>query len=405
MSWEEKINNIQFSITTGDGKQFFPLWKTGETSKEFNTSTFDFIDVQKSLVERKRPKSGKFPFTFWFDGEKHLENSDDFYNAADDSRVWTITHPYYGTIKGQPISISRNDTNLNITEFTVDFWESIDVDYPNSNFNVKDNTLVKKDAVLESCAASYSSNNVFKSQDITKNKESNVLTQSSFTEIQTNETNAEYQNAFSNAQKANDNLLDDPLTAIQRTQAIMDLPSSFTIPALNRAKAYLRAFGKLKKTFEGISDKLFFESQAGTCIASYCYSAVNFLDGDYEIVPDVELVSNDLVILYNDYLSILDSGSVSIYDIDNNWNPDPIVQSNLNDLVLYTLGNLYNLAFEAQQERIVYTDKDTNLFLLTHRYLGLDALDENIERFRIINDIKLNELFKIKKNRKIKYYV
>jgi len=92
------------------------------------------------------------------------------------------------------------------------------------------------------------------------------------------------------------------------------------------------------------------------------------------------------------------------YDIDNNYQPNPIVQSELHDLVMFTIANLFDLAFDAQQERVVYLPKDSNLVLLTHKYMGL-ANDENMQRFREINNIKLKELFRIKKGRKIKYYV
>jgi len=63
MSWKSKLDNIKFSIKTGDGKEYFPLWKSTEKTKEYNTSSYDFIDVEKSLVERKKPKSSKYPLT------------------------------------------------------------------------------------------------------------------------------------------------------------------------------------------------------------------------------------------------------------------------------------------------------------------------------------------------------
>jgi len=103
-------------------------------------------------------------------------------------------------------------------------------------------------------------------------------------------------------------------------------------------------------------------------------------------------------------LKALDDQQVSRYEIEKTWNPDVNLQIQLNDLVVDTIGSLQSLAFEAKQERIIYTDKNTNLILLTHQYVGLDADDENIQRFREINNIKNEELFTIKKGRKIKYY-
>ncbi len=104
-------------------------------------------------------------------------------------------------------------------------------------------------------------------------------------------------------------------------------------------------------------------------------------------------------------MQTIDNASVSIYDVENAWQPNAIVQSQLYDMVVFTVANLFNLGFDSQQERVVYTEKETNLILLVHRYLGMDVNDENLERFRQINQIKMNENFKIRKGRKIVYYV
>jgi hypothetical protein len=405
MSWKDKLENIQFTIKTGDGKEWFPLFKTGEKSKEFNTSIYDFIDVPKSLVERKQPKSSKYPLTFWFDGENHVETAEEFENSANDKRYWIITHPYYGTIKGQPISITRNDVNLNITEISIDFWESIVFDFPKSNLSVQDNTLTKKDAVLDNCAVSYSGRKVQATEDIQKNKDATLLIAKSFEKIQGDDTFSEYQNALSKALKANDKLLSDSFDAILKTQVLIDSPSDYERTVKEKISAYKSVFTSLNTILNTVADKLFYESMGASTMACYCNAAVNYEFGvDYVTALEVESVASDLIQIYDSYLQLLDNASTSNYVVEVGYQPNPIVQTQLNDLILYTLSNLYNVAFESQQERIVYVEKDTNIVLLTHRYLGL-ASDENIETFRKINDIKLKELFKIKKDRKIKYYV
>ncbi len=405
MSWINKIENIKFSIKTGDGKEFFPLWKPGEKSIEYNTASFDFIDVEKSLVERKKPKSGKYPLTFWFQGYDNIEQAQEFEDSAKDNRYWTITHPFYGVIKGQPLSLSRNDANYNITEVSVDFWESIVFDYPKSNLSIQDNTLVRRDSVMENSATAYSSKKVQSSEDIQKNKESNALVSKSFETIQTDETNVDYQNALSKAQKSAENLLVNPNIAIIDAQQLLSGPSFYDVDVLPRVNAYKTAFNTLFRGFNSVADKLFFESQGATCLANLCNASVNFnFETDYLIVADVDYVSNTVLELYNNYLDLIDGAGTSNYDVENGYQPDAVVQSELHDLVMFTISNLFDLAFDAQQERIVYLPKDSNLVLLTHKYMGL-ANDENMQRFREINNIKLKELFRIKKGRKIKYYV
>ena len=110
-----------------------------------------------------------------------------------------------------------------------------------------------------------------------------------------------------------------------------------------------------------------------------------------------------LAATYNDYMEKLDSLKVSVYDVNNTYNADATVQTELNNLVNFTIANLYNMSFETKRERIVFTDKKTNAILLTHRYLGMDDDDVNLATFIQTNDIKLNELFAIEKGREIRY--
>ncbi len=411
MSWENKINNIKFSITTGDGKVYFPLWKGATKETEYNATIFDFINVSGSLIERKKPKGASIPLTFWFDGSDNIEKTEAFERSAADSRFWEVTHPFYGTIKGQPMRLSRNDENLNITEITVDFWESIDVDYPNQNFSVKDNSLEKKRNLESSIAQSFSAKNIYKSEDILKIKEVNINNSSSFTKaisenkLIANDVYAEYQNQTAKAFKASDNLMNDAFDAIVQAQNLLDIPTRIETSVKVRLDAFLTAFEKSKTILNTVADKLLFQSNAGTIIANYANASVNPLDSDYSVVTEIQEAQQNLLKIFNEYLQILDNSYVSIYDVEETFNPDASVLNQLYDLVIYTSINLFNLGFDSQQERIIYTDKDTNLILLAHKYLGLDVNDDNLEEFRVINNIQNNELFRIRKNRKIKYYV
>jgi len=406
MGWKDDLENIKFSIKTGDGKEYFPLWKDSEKSKDYNSSAFDFIDVSGTFVDRKKPKGNKYPLTFYFQGDDCITQSNEFENSADDSRAWEITHPFYGTIKGQPLSLKRNDNNYNVTEITVDFWESMTDDYPISDVSVKDEVLSKRNLVSQSAVTSYSSSeNVLQSEDITKNKDANILTNSAFDTSLENDDFADYQIIFGSAQKATDDLLNNASNAIEKTNELLNFPSGVDLPVLVKVKNYVNAFENLVKELQTIADKLFFESQAGLCISNLCNASVNYQETDFEIRNEVEQVVNEILNIYAQYLLILDNASVSIYDVGNTYQPDAGLQNDVYNIVMFTIGNLYNLAFNAKQERIVYTTKDTNLILLTHKYLGLDASDENIEKFRQINNIKMNELFNVKKDRLIKYYV
>lgn len=405
MSWNDKLDNIKFSIKTGDGKEYFPLLIITEKSLDFNTNTYDFINVPKSLVERKQPKSSKYPLKFYFQGADCIEQSEAFEQSAKDNRYWTVTHPFYGVVKGQPISMSRNDSSFNTTEINVDFWESIVFDFPKSNLSIQDNTLVRNESVMGAATSSYSSRVKPQARDIQENKQSNLVVAKSFENVQTAETNVDYQNKLAKAQKSSNNLLANPNIAILDAQALLSGPSLYDVELKPRINAYITAFKSLIKIFKTPADKLFFESQGASALSNLCLTSVNYQFGvDYLTVSDVESVVSSISENYALYVSLLDENSTSNYTVENSYQPYPVLQSELYDLVMYTISNLYQLAFEAQQERIVYLEKDSNLILLTHKYLG-KATDENIMLFKTINNISMNENFKLKKGRKIKYYV
>lgn len=402
-TWKERIDNIQFTITTGDGKVFKPLYKGGETERDYNTSSFEFISVYGTLVDRKKPKSRKIPLVFWFQGADNIDQADAFEVSADDPRPWKVNHPFYGIISGQPISIKRDDTNLNITEVTVPFWESIDADYPISNFTVKDNTRDKHNSVYVAAGESYVTNVKFSSADISKNASSIIDMAADMKTIQDDTTYALFQNTLNAGLKAIDKMLEDPINAINSIQAFLDLPSTYEQAVKGRIGSYFNIYNRLKTSIKTLADKKYFESTGASTIASMAVVMVNPQQGDYVVVSDVEAMTATLTSVYNDYMETLDSLKVSVYDVNNTYNADATVQSELNTLVNFTVANLYQMSFETKRERIVITDKKTNAILLTHRYLGMDDEDENLATFIQTNNIKLNELFAIEKGREIKY--
>jgi len=405
MSYYDEIDNVEFTIETGDGSKYFPLWKGGEKETEYNTSLFDFINVKGTLVDRKKPRSPFFNLVFWFQGIDYLDIARKFEVSAADSRPWKIEHPIYGSIKGQPLSFKRNDDNLNLVEITIPFWESIEIDYPFTNYSIKDNTRDKRTSLYALASLSYVANNPVASADIPKLKTSISDMSGAMKSMQDNSTYSEFQNQLNKGLKAIDNLLDDPFNAIQNIQAFLDLPTTYTQVLEARLASYESIYSRLESTINSVADKKYFESISASLIASFSVVLVTPQTGDYILVSDVFNASQRLASLYSKYLTKLDELKVSIYDVNNSFNPDASVQSELSSLVMYTISNLYKLSFEAKREKIIVVDKDTNPILLVHRYIGLDADDENLANFVATNNIKLRELFLVKKGREVRFQI
>lgn len=403
MSWIDRLQNTEFEITTGDGKIYKPLWKNGSKEKDFNATKYDFINVEGSFVDRKKAQSNKYPLVFWFQGEDNIDQSDSFELSANDSRPWTIVHPFYGVIKGQPISLKRNDQNYNITEINVDFWESITDDYPLSSISALDTVRGRVKSLNQVSINSLLENSKPATSNIVTLKNSSTILASKFSPDSDSFT--DYKNIVEKSVNSVDTLVTQPQSAFESLQEVINAPSEFNNTVIQKIKSYLEAFNVLIEDVENVFDKYYFESQASSIICGMCLASMNPGESDYVTRSDVEEVDNIITGVYEDYLAEIDSNQVQINDVSNYWLPNVLIQSNLFSLVNFTLKQLYVISFNAKQERVYELEYDSNLILLTHRFLGLDENDENIETFRKVNNIKNDELFKIRKGRTIKYFV
>ena len=403
MSWQERLDNIDFEIKTGDGKTFKPLWKSGEKSKEFNITKYDFINLKGSLIERKKPQSNIYPLVFFFQGENNIEQSDDFENSANDNRLWTVEHPFYGTIKGQPVNLSRKDTSYNVTEISVDFWESIDGDFPISSISITDETRAKVESVNELATVHLVENAKPESTDINISKDNVNQTSAKFTPDDNSYT--DYVNIVNKALNNADKLVTDTESAFGDILEVLTAPAKFDNSVSSRIDSYKESYRIIKNSIDSLYSKYDFESQGAALLAGICLSAVTPQDGNYITRSDIEIVNKTLIESFDDYLKTLDDSQVEIYDIEDTWTPTIQIQLALADLVFFTSNFLFQLSFNARQERQIELTEDTNLIVLTHKYLGLDNDDANIEIFRRINNIKNDELFKVSKGRTIKYFL
>lgn len=403
MSWKDRLENTKFTIITGDGKTFTPLWKTGEKAKDFNIAKYDFINRAGSFIDRKQPQSNIYPLVFWFQGEDNIEQSDEFEASANDSRAWKIDHPFYGTIKGQPTNLKRKDNFYNVTEINVDFWESIDGEFPEDEVSIEDEVRAKAVALDTISADFMVENSAPSTSDISIVKEQTILVSSEFSPDSLSFN--DYQNSINKAIQSADNLVVDVKTAFEDIQAVVNAPAEFLTNVKYRINSYVRAYEILKNNINNLFSRYNFEAQGSTLISAICVSSINPQEGDYITRTDIEEINDILISVYSDYLENLDNNQVDIYDLNNSWSPNVQIQQSLLDLVSSTSAALFQLSFNARQERLIELEKDSNLILLTHRFLGLDSEDKNIEIFRKINNINNDKLFKVKKGTLIKYFV
>ena len=404
MAWKDNLENIKFTIKTGDGSVYYPLWRDSVKSTKLNFAKYDFINVRGSFIDRKESESGSFPLNFYFTGEDNLDQAKAFENSAKDKRLWNVTHPFYGTLSGHPTNIERNDNSFGNTEINVLFWESIADDYPEDSDSIPDEVEDRVVRLNSLGIQNYVSKAQPQTGDINDLKSSIEISAARF---EPDKFSFNDYRALKNKALGDLNLLiQETLVAISTAQLVLSEPANFERNIRNKIDSVKSAYDEVKSTInqENRQSKYYFESQAATLIANLAKSSVNPLLDDYILRSDIESVNSELFGLYNDYLATIDANQIPLENINDEYSPDIDLQSSLIDLVTYTSQSLFVLSFDARQERSVILEKDSNLIVLTHRFLGL-ASDENLEIFKRINKIGLSEIYRIKKGRLITYYI
>ncbi|AGF91155.1 hypothetical protein CHPG_00003 [Cellulophaga phage phi3:1] len=260
MSWTDRLSDIKFEIKTGDGKTYYPLWVSSEKSKDFNVSRFDFINLEGSLVDRKKPQGSTYPLVFMFQGEDNIEQAEAFETSSNDNRMWVIQHPFYGTIKGQPANLKRNDNNYNTTEISIDFWESILGDFPEEAISIVDSVDDKALKVKTISIGLFVENAEPTTADIDTLKTNVTLSSSKFSPDSGSYNS--FNNSKKTALKATDSLVTKTENSFTTINKIYDEPSSFNVPVLKKVKSYIEAYKVVKFLIKNRFSKYNFESQS-----------------------------------------------------------------------------------------------------------------------------------------------
>ncbi len=407
MSWIDKIENSVFTITTGDGRAYTPLLRISETTKEFNATVFDFINKEGSFIDRRKVKARQFPLTFYFQGADNISLSAEFDISANDPRAWNVVHPFYGNIKGQPISISRNDSNFNVTEFNVDFWETISDSLPKAVSSLNDVVKSRQVELKTISPIDYANKVTLKPADVSNVKSVNDQINATIGNALDAAGYNDFQQLKNKAATATDNMITSPGSGIQSIMDVIETPEKLSASTFLRIELAQAVYSNVKAILNksNSNNKAFFEAAGGAAVVSLANIIANPNDGDVVTRNDLMVLSNSLMVTFDDYQQTLDAGYISDIDTSNRFSASMQTQNLIRETVVQTISGISAQTINAKQERVVMLEKDSNLILLTHKYMGLDNADENMQRFRQINNIKNKKLFSVKKGTAIKYYV
>lgn len=412
MSWLDKITNVSVEIKCGDGRVYKPLWKQAKRNKKFNTSSYNFINKAGTLIDRQQPEGYQYDLIIHFQGEDHLDVAEAFNNSADDPRFWTIKHPYYNEIYVQPLSLGQNNDVENITTFNIKLWETIATNVPAELQVAEDIIEEGRINTNEESAGNFS--NVFpelstglRAVSLESLTRIDDVVSASITD---NDAFAEFKTLVSDTKRQINDSLNPTIDTMRSLIATINYPIVSIQSVQNRFRVLNELRTQLTQVILGITGADYeeynlYETVFSSIIAAMGNSAITPGPEDYIIRTDVVNVSDELRSAYEDYLQTLDGIQASRSDIEKTFTPDNYQQTTLNNVIDDTLANLFLQAFNAKQERVILLERESNPIRLTHRFYSLDESDDNLQFFIDTNGLSLDELFEIKKGRKIVYYL
>jgi hypothetical protein len=411
MSWIDKVNS-DFTIITGDKKSYKVNWINATKMKEYFISEFTFPDLAGSKVDRGQPKGRRYNLEIFLQGEENIETATQFEISADVLLPWTILHPLYGNILVQPVSLSFDNSQMNVTKITGQVIETIAIENPLTTANPVDQIGIQKEALDENFATTFTKTPT--PVDIETMKTTNKrLYKTTVPIIQIPDEVQAYFNLFNVANSAINNAAQSPVVAMRLAISVISAPASLTVNTKTRVSSLSGQFDSLRSNIKPkdttavipVSTKQIYQSQGGSLISSMSVAASTPLVNDYVSMIDVIEIIELLLQKYNQYILDLDSIQSLNGGAVDSFIPDAQSLTQLNLLFNNVISNLFLIGLSSSQQRTIVLDKDTNIIVLTHMLYGLDKFDNNINILMANNGWGLNQIIQIRKNTPVVYYV
>jgi len=408
MSWIEKIQS-DLIIQTGDGKKFKPLWMNATKELSFNVAEFEFPEVEGTLVKKSKVMGRKYNLELYFQGADHLTIAEDFENSSKDPRPWQMIHPFYGSIRVQPSSFLFDNSDLNVTKIVGVVTETILDEYPKGQESPIDKIANDAEVCNETFANKYAAEVSPEARDVSYMKAyTEKFSSISKQIIKGSEMVNEYSNSFNIALGAINTATSGPLMAMRSIQNTIKAPARFENNVKERFDTLRSEFDSLRSLVSVSatrSEKYFYQTSGATALSAMAVALSTPKAGDFVIRETVSDFAQKFLDAYNTFVSDLDLMQSDNGGIANGFTPDFESMHNLISLVNYTLSNLFNIASEAKQERIVILEKDSNWVLLAHRFYGLQADDSTIQTLIDQNGLGLDSILIVRKNTQVKYFI
>lgn len=415
------LENTDYVISTGDGKVFTPYWFKAKRRWEYCIAKFEFYKVQGSLVKRGQPRGVEYLLDIVFEGADHLAQAEEFRKSADNPAPWTVTHPHYGSIVVQPISLEQDNTDGNLSRFTGTVIET----YKEDTLKLSNKSI---DAIPVAAEATRISLNDRLEADLVTPPATSFLTRlranmaaskafllGKISAVQ--DYADQVNNYYATANSLINQSVFDTADVAGACTGLLALPAGFDDSVANRL-AQLEGLADILNAdvdrilafhgslAEALQQKLQYEHNMGVVVTGICETLVTNITTDYDYRPAVLEVIARLLSAYDTYLANINVLQSLNGGILHAFVPGAQALTDLHALVYNTIDYLFDATANALQQRTYVVPYDDNMILLANRLYPDDPDIEGATlRLKTHNGMGLNEILVVPKGRKLIYYV
>jgi len=159
MAWQDRIQKAAYVSPKPTRIEF--SYENVSKSFEKKTGAFEFPNVDGTLVQDLGRTGRRYPLRVFIHGDNYDTQANAFEEALQERGLGTLEHPLYGNIRVVPFGpVTRRDdlvTGAGQAVFEVEFWETIETNYPTRKEDAKGESKLKVDAANEASANDFNS--------------------------------------------------------------------------------------------------------------------------------------------------------------------------------------------------------------------------------------------------------
>lgn len=437
MSWQDDEQAYKLiPVTTGDGETYDLKMKFKGGSIDPLTASYNYAGKIGTKPKRNSCASPVFDFLFYVyqDQWKSFINS-----ISDPSGEWLVKHPLYGDLKGQPTSLSWDNTYQGDVEFNIQFQESITDDTPEILIDYKSRILTKNVFIGDITVTAFA-------PVVPSVEEIGVLTKfvDDLEEIYQGVLNSDYLNAFYDIRQVLTDTVFDALRFMDLVNTILNIGSVLSLDGIlyplkqrfdlmtqqnevinnvdentatlspdGNSSTVIALFKELggASNMGAIAVSVSTPSESQNDVSGFDVTDISDAanEPDYKYKKAVDSTIEQTNQLLNDYIETIDA-----IDIEGQgfikYSPDDGLSTEANNIILLSIQEIKEVSSGAKEESIHFTKKDTVPEILAFELYG-SASEENVNEIINNNDLFGKNSVKnswrnlvIKKNTEIIYY-